>query len=417
MKPIQMLRPQTSQRPRFTSLPPLGLYIHLPWCVRRCPYCDFNAHVAPDVLPEKEFLQALQHDLEAALPDIWGRNVQSVFFGGGTPSLFSADFIHQVLSMVRAYLPLVPMAEVTLEANPGASEAERFKAYGQAGVNRLSIGAQSFNDEVLQRIGRIHTAQEARAAIEAAQQAVERINIDLMVALPGQTVEDCLQGVQTAIATGATHLSIYQLMIEPNTVFAKYPPKLPSDEDSAAMHDGIIEAVTGAGFEHYEVSAFAKAQQYGTHNYNYWSFGDYLGIGPGAHSKISFPDKILRMVRLSNPQSWLQAAQAGQGKQIAQRYGVTAKEVPFEFMLNVLRLREGVPSEYFPTRTGLSSQLISKQVQQAIDKGLLCDRIDRLQATDLGWRFLTDLQTLFLPDENSSTSTIGAIPTVRPRTE
>ncbi|HLR30477.1 MAG TPA: radical SAM family heme chaperone HemW [Paenalcaligenes sp.] len=400
MKSIQLLHPQSSQQPNFSVLPPLGLYIHLPWCVRRCPYCDFNAHVAPTVLPEKDFFRALQIDLEQALPDIWGRSVISVFFGGGTPSLMSAQFIDKVISMVRAYLSLAHGAEITLEANPGASEAERFADYAQAGVNRLSIGVQSFNDEVLEKIGRIHDSRQAQLAIDAAMKVVDRVNIDLMYALPGQSVADCLNGVQRAIDSGATHLSIYQLMLEPNTVFAKYPPELPLEEDSAAMHDEIIDRVTAAGFEHYEVSAFAKNKHYGTHNMNYWSFGDYLGIGPGAHSKISFPNGITRMVRTRNPQVWIEQALQGQGKQISERHEVKASELPFEFMLNVLRLKEGVPNEYFTARAGLGGQWISKPVQKAIDRGLMVDRFDRICATDLGWRFLTDLQTLFLTDDS-----------------
>lgn len=395
MKPIQVLHPSFSRSPRFATLPPLSIYIHLPWCVRRCPYCDFNAHVAPDNLPEQAFFEALKADLEQALPEIWGRTVQSVFFGGGTPSLMSAEFIHKVLSLVRAYVMLNPDAEITMEANPGASEAGRFAGYAQAGVNRLSIGVQSFDDAVLEKIGRIHDADQARQALRAALQAVERVNVDLMYALPGQSAEDCIRGVQEAIDSGATHLSIYHLMIEPNTVFAKYTPALPSEEEGALMHDQIIAAVRQAGFEHYEVSAFARQEHYGWHNINYWSFGDYLGIGPGAHSKISFPNRIERMVRLSNPGSWMAAVH--KGKHITERYEVTAKDIPFEFMLNALRLKKGVPFEYFSERTGFSSQLIHKTVQQAIDQGLMVDRLDKLQATEQGWRFLTDLQTLFLP--------------------
>jgi len=397
---VQIIRARRQDQPRFSTLPPLSLYIHLPWCVRRCPYCDFNAHVAPEILPEKAFLQALELDLERALPSIWGRTVQTIFFGGGTPSLMSADFIHKALSLVRALLPLTPGAEVTLEANPGASEAQRFHDYGQAGVTRLSIGVQSFNDQVLQAIGRIHDATQARQAIDAAIQAVEQVNMDLMYALPQQGIEDCLQGVQEAIDTGVNHLSIYHLMLEPNTVFAKYPPPLPSEEDSYLMHDRIIELVEAAGFEHYEVSAFAKQGFYGQHNLNYWTFGDYLGIGPGAHSKLSFPDKIVREVRLSNPYSWMAAASDRQKNPLAEQYTVPVPELPFEFMLNALRLKKGVPIEYFTGHTGLNQHMIAKPWRQAIEKGLMVDRLDRLQATELGWRFLTDLQSLFLNENN-----------------
>lgn len=395
---IQLVRLHKNEQPRFSILPPLSIYVHLPWCIRRCPYCDFNAHVAPSSIPEDNFFNALQADLEQALPHIWGRSVQSVFFGGGTPSLMSAEFIYRILSTIRAYVPLHPGAEITLEANPGASEAERFIEYGQAGVNRLSIGVQSFNDDLLKNIGRIHNADEALAAVQAAKKAVDSVNIDLMYALPNQEVTDCLEGVKKAIDTKVTHLSIYHLMLEPNTVFAKYPPELPSEEESHLMHDQIIETVQQAGFEHYEVSAFAKDKHYGQHNLNYWSFGDYLGIGPGAHSKISFPNKILRQARLSNPNSWMQAAKEKNGRHIANSSEIRSQELPFEFMLNALRLKKGVPFEYFTARTGVSSQLISKTVQSAIQKGLMYDRIDRLQATTLGWRFLTDLQMMFLSD-------------------
>lgn len=385
-----------TERPLLHLLPPLALYVHVPWCVRKCPYCDFNSHKTPEVLPEEAYLAALRADLEQALPLIWGRQVVSVFIGGGTPSLLSASAINEMLSMLRAYLPLQPTAEITLEANPGTAEAARFSAYGQSGITRISLGIQSFNDQALQSLGRIHDAAQAKAAIGFALDAVERVNLDVMYALPQQTVQEALFDIQMALSFDTSHLSLYHLTLEPNTVFAKYPPVLPSDDDSAEMQDALIQLTADHGYEHYEVSAYAKPGFQAEHNRNYWEFGDYLGIGPGAHSKLSFPDRIVRQSRVRNPQSWMDQAVLRNETHLAENRTVDAEDLPFEFMLNALRLRDGVPATYFEERTGQSLAVILPTIRKAIDKGLLDPHPSRIKASDLGWRFLTDLQELFL---------------------
>lgn len=385
-----------TERPLLRLLPPLALYVHVPWCVRKCPYCDFNSHKTPEVLPEEAYLAALRADLEQALPLIWGRQVVSVFIGGGTPSLLSASAINEMLSMLRAYLPLQPTAEITLEANPGTAEAARFSAYGQSGITRISLGIQSFNDQALQSLGRIHDAAQAKAAIGFALDAVERVNLDVMYALPQQTVQEALFDIQMALSFDTSHLSLYHLTLEPNTVFAKYPPVLPSDDDSAEMQDALIQLTADHGYEHYEVSAYAKPGFQAEHNRNYWEFGDYLGIGPGAHSKLSFPDRIVRQSRVRNPQSWMDQAVLRNETHLAENRTVDAEDLPFEFMLNALRLRDGVPATYFEERTGQSLAVILPTIRKAIDKGLLDPHPSRIKASDLGWRFLTDLQELFL---------------------
>lgn len=387
---------QGPTRALLSSLPPLALYIHVPWCVRKCPYCDFNSHQMPEILPEAAYLAALKADLEQALPLIWGRSVISVFIGGGTPSLLSAAAIDEMLSMLRAYLPLQPTAEITLEANPGTVEAGRFSAYSQSGINRISLGIQSFNDNALQALGRVHDAAQAKAAIGFALDAVERVNIDVMYALPHQTVEAALLDIKTALGFNTSHLSLYHLSLEPNTVFAKYPPTLPSDDESAVMQDALIELTAAHGYEHYEVSAYAKPGFQATHNRNYWEFGDYLGIGPGAHSKLSFHDRIIRQARLRNPQRWMDQAINNDGSHLAENYVVDAHDLPFEFMLNALRLREGVPATYFEERTGQTLMTVLPTIRQAIAKGLMDPHRSHIRASDLGWRFLTDLQEMFL---------------------
>jgi len=380
----------------LTSLPPLALYIHVPWCVRKCPYCDFNSHKTPQVLPEAQYLDALRADLEQALPLIWGRPIVSVFIGGGTPSLLSTGALTDMLSMVRAYLPLLPSAEITLEANPGTVEAQKFQGYSAAGVNRVSLGIQSFNDQALKALGRIHDSQQAKAAIGYALDAVERVNLDIMYALPQQSVANALSDIHTALSFDTKHLSLYHLTLEPNTVFAKYPPPLPTDDESALMQDAIIELTAEYGYEHYEVSAYAKPGFQAEHNRNYWEFGDYLGIGPGAHSKLSFPDRILRQSRTRNPENWMEQAVLRQGSHLAEHKLVDADDLPFEFMLNALRLRDGVPAEYFEERTGQALTKITPTIRKAIDKGLIDPHPSRIRTTDLGWRFLTDVQELFL---------------------
>ncbi|AUL15423.1 YggW family oxidoreductase [Bordetella bronchiseptica] len=380
----------------LTSLPPLSVYVHVPWCVRKCPYCDFNSHAAPGEIPERFYLDALRADLEQAVPEVWGRQVISVFIGGGTPSLLSAAGLDELLAMLRACLNLLPDAEITMEANPGTAEAGRFRDYAASGVTRLSLGIQSFDDAQLSKLGRIHDAAQARAAIAMAQQAVERVNLDLMFALPGQELEQCRADLRQALAFGTEHLSLYHLTLEPNTVFAKYPPELPDDDASAAMQDMVEETLAQAGLARYEVSAYARRGARCRHNLNYWEFGDYLGLGPGAHGKLSFHDRIERQARLRNPDSWMQRAMARDGSHVAESRVVGAGELPFEFMLNALRLKDGVAASSFGERTGLSLAAIAHQLEAATRRGLLDADPTRLRATALGWRFLNDLQEMFL---------------------
>ena len=381
----------------LTSLPPLSLYVHVPWCVRKCPYCDFNSHEAGGEIPEEQYLEALRADLEQALPSIWGRQVVSIFIGGGTPSLLSAAAVDQMLAMFRAYLNLWPQAEITMEANPGTVEAARFREYARSGINRFSLGIQSFDDAALRALGRIHDARQACAAIETAQNCVERVNLDIMFALPGQTMEECAADLRQAMSFQTEHLSLYHLTLEPNTVFAKFPPAVPDDDTSAAMQDQVAELAEQGGWERYEVSAYARKSGRCRHNLNYWEFGDYLGIGPGAHGKLSFHDRIIRQARLKNPKSWMEKAPLMNGSHLAEDRQVLPQELPFEFMLNALRLRQGVPSSSFTERTGLSLAAIMPAIDAAAAKGLLLGDPARLQASPLGWRFLNDLLAEFLP--------------------
>ncbi len=388
-----LLRPGTLQ----VLPPPLALYVHFPWCVRKCPYCDFNSHEPSggiDAIPERHYLEALCADLDAALPLIWGRKFVSVFIGGGTPSLLSAAGLERLLSDLRARLPLEAGCEITLEANPGTFEAARFAAFRSAGINRLSIGIQSFDDEQLQRLGRVHDRSQAVAAIETAARQFENFNLDLMYALPGQVFAAMQRDIETALALAPPHLSLYQLTIEPNTVFAKRPPRLPDDDTAAAMHEWIEERLARAGFVHYEVSAFARAGWQCRHNLNYWQFGDYLGIGAGAHSKISFPHRIIRQVRRRQPASYMEHALRGAA--LAESVEVSRADLAFEFMLNALRLRAGVPVRLFTDRTGLPVSCIEGALEKAEARGLLARDLDHIAPTALGQRFLTDLQSLFL---------------------
>ncbi len=381
---------------RLSALPPLSVYLHVPWCVRKCPYCDFNSHQSPEVLPEARYLDALQADLEQSLPKIWGRQVSTVFIGGGTPSLLSDRGVDRMLAMLRSHLNLWPDAEITLEANPGTAEAERFLAYAASGINRISLGVQSFDDRALHALGRIHDGAQARAAIEMAQRAVKRVNLDLMFALPGQTLAGSIEDTRIALSFGTEHLSMYQLTLEPNTVFAKYPPALPDDDLAAAMEENLEAMAAAAGLIRYEVSAFARPGAQSRHNKNYWEFGDYLGIGPGAHGKISFHDRIEREAHNRNPEAWMQSALKGDGSHISETRLLTPQDLPFEFMLNALRLRQGVPSTLYTDRTGLSLFSMAGALQKARQQGLLTADPARLQATAQGWRFLNELQTLFL---------------------
>jgi putative oxygen-independent coproporphyrinogen III oxidase len=396
--PLQPTLP-TSQALTFKALPPLSLYIHIPWCVKKCPYCDFNSHEARtgggvSAELEQQYVAALVRDLEMALPQIWGRKVYTVFFGGGTPSLLSGAAIAEILRNVRMLLPLDLNAEITLEANPGTVEAHKFAAFRDAGVNRLSMGIQSFNDAHLQALGRIHSADEARRAIYIAQDYFDNFNLDLMYALPNQTLEQALQDVRSALSFAPKHLSCYHLTLEPNTLFHRNPPSLPDDDASSDMQQGIENLLAENGFEHYETSAFAKPNHRSKHNLNYWKFGDYLGIGAGAHSKLSFPDKIIRQVRYKQPQAYMQ--QVSQGAPIQTETQVTRAEIPFEFMLNALRLNAGFDASLFAERTSLSLLAIQRELNEAEQRGLLFRDHQRIAPTAQGQRFLNDLLEIFL---------------------
>ncbi|MBI4807689.1 MAG: oxygen-independent coproporphyrinogen III oxidase-like protein [Nitrosomonadales bacterium] len=385
-----------SQAVNFQVPPPLSLYIHIPWCVRKCPYCDFNSHEARGAIPESEYVAALVRDLELALPQMWGRKFYSVFFGGGTPSLLSGESVAEILRQVRMLLPLDHNAEITLEANPGTVEAERFAAYRDAGVNRLSLGIQSFNDAHLQALGRIHTAEEAKRAIEIAQQHFDNINLDLMYALPLQSLEQALQDVQTALSFAPQHLSCYHLTLEPNTLFAHRPPSLPDDDTSSEMQQRIEELLAAHDYVHYETSAFAQSKKQSRHNLNYWQFGDYLGIGAGAHSKLSFHDKVLRQARYKQPQAYLDAVM--QGTPVQEEREVTPADLAFEFMMNALRLNAGFDSALFQERTGLPLLVIRSELEEAEKRGLLVRERQCIAPTEMGQRFLNDLLEIFLND-------------------
>ena len=391
------MRPGTLQ---LAALPPLSLYIHLPWCLRKCPYCDFNSHelrpadsVAGE-LPEQRYINALMADLESAVPLVWGRTVHSIFIGGGTPSLFSPQAIDQLLSGVRARLRLESDCEITLEANPGTFEKDRFRAFRSAGVTRLSIGVQSFNDAHLKTLGRVHNGAQAIAAVEEAAQAFDTFNLDIMYALPGQTLSNMEQDMQTAIALQPPHISIYHLTIEPNTYFSKFPPAIPEDDIAYEMLDRITEMTTAAGMARYEISAYAKPGHGCFHNTNYWQFGDYLGIGAGAHSKLSFPHRVVRQVRWREPKLYMDNALAGNA--LSQDEDVKRADLPFEYMLNALRLRDGFLLQDFVARTGLPLTSIEPGLQQAEEKGLITRDMVRVRPTERGFDFLSDLQGLFL---------------------
>jgi oxygen-independent coproporphyrinogen-3 oxidase len=385
----------------LAALPPLALYVHLPWCLKKCPYCDFNSHewrgsAAGRELPEARYLEALRADLEASLPFVWGRRIHSIFIGGGTPSLFAPEAIDRLLADVRARVPLEPGCEITLEANPGTFERDRFRGYRAAGVTRLSVGVQSFDDAKLAALGRVHDAAQARAAVEEARAAFETFNIDLMYALPGQTLEDFDADLAAALAFEPPHLSVYHLTLEPNTLFASRPPELPPDDVAFEMLDRITQRSAAAGFDRYEVSAYARPGHRCLHNLNYWQFGDYLGIGAGAHSKLSFAHRVVRQTRFRDPARYMAAAGAGA---IAQDHEVTRDELPFEFMLNALRLREGFELARFVERTGLSLGAIERPLAEAERKGLVGRDLQRVWPTPLGFDFLNDLQALFLAEQ------------------
>ena len=398
----------------LTSLPPLSLYIHLPWCLKKCSYCDFNSHafnpeapnpetsnpntpIAQSELPEARYIDALINDLEASLPLIWGRSIHTVFMGGGTPSLFSPKSIERLISGIRSRLVLLPGCEITLEANPGTFERDRFKAFKDAGVTRLSLGVQSFNDDALKALGRVHDSEQAKAAATEASQVFETFNLDLMYALPNQSLEDLTIDLKTALSFNPSHLSIYHLTLEPNTLFAKYPPKdLPSEDTAYEMLDVITDFAKASGLQRYEVSAFAKPGHRCQHNLNYWQFGDYLGIGAGAHSKLSFAHRIIRQIRHREPLLYMDKALSNAAA-VAKTEEVSRKELPFEFMLNLTRLKEGFNLDLFMERTGMPLSAVQVALEEAVSKGLLERDMMHVSPTVKGFDFLSDLQSLFLP--------------------
>jgi oxygen-independent coproporphyrinogen-3 oxidase len=400
--------PATNRTVALSQLPPLSLYVHIPWCVRKCPYCDFNSHElkglkAPDraLLTlesklERRYIEALIADLERALPQVWGRAVHSVFFGGGTPSLLSARGLDDLLSATRARLPISPDAEITLEANPGTFEAGKFSEFRSLGINRLSIGIQSFNPAHLSALGRIHDEAQARAAIEMARSSFDNINLDLMYALPGQSVAQAVHDIDTAISYLPAHISAYHLTIEPNTLFYRHPPQLPEDDAAADMQQAIETRLAASGYRHYETSAFAQAGREAKHNLNYWTFGDYLGIGAGAHGKLSFADRILRQMRYKQPREYMEKAEAGAALQ--QEQPVASGDLPFEFMMNALRLTKGFDLSLYTLRTGLPFHTLREDLQEAESRGLIERDHLRLWPTAKGQRFLNDLLQIFLRD-------------------
>ena len=381
---------------RLAALPPLSLYVHIPWCVRKCPYCDFNSHESRGPLPEARYVNALIADLEAALPLVWGRRVHTVFFGGGTPSLLSSAALDAILSAVRALVPLTPDAEITLEANPGTFEAAKFSAFRKLGVNRLSIGVQSFNPAHLKALGRIHDDLEALRAIEIARSEFDNFNLDLMYALPGQSLSEALADIHTAVEYAPRHISAYHLTLEPNTLFHRSPPQLPDDDAAAEMQVGIESALARAGYRQYETSAFCMPGRQAKHNLNYWQFGDYLGIGAGAHSKISSHERIVRQIRHKHPQAYL--AKVSEGNAVMESHEVASHDLGFEFMMNALRLSDGFPLRLFEERTGLPLALLQKELQIAEARGLITRDHLRIAPSELGRRFLNDLLQLFLRD-------------------
>lgn len=382
---------------KLTALPPLSLYVHIPWCVQKCPYCDFNSHgIRNGSWDEQAYVDALLLDLQYELPFVWGRMVETIFIGGGTPSLFSAQSIDRLLGGIRSLVKLAPEAEITLEANPGTFEREKFAGFRDAGVTRLSIGVQSFHDDALSRLGRIHNGDEAKRAIEHALTLFPKVNADLMYALPAQTVEAAQQDVQAAVALGLTHISAYHLTMEPNTPFGHRPPQgLPEDDVAQDIEDAVHETLLSAGFEHYETSAFARGGQYCRHNLNYWQFGDYIGIGAGAHGKISSHRHIERTVRKRHPNDYLQTI-FRQPEEAVSRQIVRQDELAFEFMMNALRLHQGVPSAWLEERTGVPLAAVARQLGEAQQLGLLDTDPQFLKPTEKGQRYLNNLLQCFL---------------------
>jgi len=399
---------------KLAELPPLSLYIHIPWCLRKCPYCDFNSHEMKGEVPEADYVDCVVADLEATLPRVWGRRIGTIFIGGGTPSLFSPKQIDRLLTAVRTRIGVDPEAEITMEANPGTFERDRFQGYRDAGVNRLSIGVQSFDDARLAAIGRVHGADEARAALEAAVAIFPAVNADLMYALPQQDLEGALRDVREAIALGAPHISAYHLTLEPDTHFHRFPPKLPDEDLAADMQDAIERELAAAGFEHYETSAFARPGRRARHNLNYWTFGDYIGLGAGAHAKISFRDRITREQRIRKPVTYMRAAMESNALDAA--HDVEEAELPFEFMLNALRLVDGFPLDLFTQRTGLPVTMITAELDRAQKEGLVERDHAHVRPTARGRRFLNELMQRFLPTRTPRGRTIPISCTCSPGT-
>lgn len=396
MKDIQhYMRAGTLQ---LAALPPLSLYVHLPWCIKKCPYCDFNSHeINSAAMPEQRYIDALVADLEASLPLVWGRSVHSIFIGGGTPSLFSPAAIDRLLAALRARLRVDADCEITLEANPGTFEKDRFKAFRQAGVTRLSVGVQSFDDQHLKALGRVHDRAQALAAVEEAASSFSTFNLDLMYALPGQTMAMLEKDIRQALRMNPPHISIYHLTIEPNTFFAKFPPLIPEDDDAYDMLDRITELTSEAGLERYEVSAYAKPGHRCFHNLNYWQFGDYLGIGAGAHSKVSFAHRVVRQVRWREPALYMEKALGG--NPVTKESELDRADLPFEFMLNALRLRAGFKLQDFTEKTGMPVTALQPGLEEAERRGLIERDHATVRPTVRGFDFLNDLQMLFLPNK------------------
>jgi len=382
----------------FLSNPPLSLYVHMPWCVRKCPYCDFNSHALKDELPAADYIRALIADLESDLPLVWGRAVNSIYFGGGTPSLFAAGLIDQFLSAVRARLDLHPAAEITLEANPGTIEHDSFSAYAQAGINRVSLGVQSFDDDTLKRLGRIHACGEVESCLRSLPESgIDNFNIDLMYALPGQGAGQAAHDMERAIAAGAAHISYYQLTLEPNTAFAATPPVLPGEDTAWQIQQTGLDMLQAAGYRQYEISAFARDGRQCRHNMNYWTYGDFLAIGAGAHGKITTmaDGRVTRYAKHRHPKQYMQGL--NNGNWLAESRTLAEDDLVFEFFLNQLRLKQGFSMDNFVARTGLPWRTVEPRVRQAVDKGLLKVRGGQVTATRLGWKFVNDIQQMFLP--------------------
>ena len=385
----------------FTSLPPLALYIHFPWCVQKCPYCDFNSHELKKELDEKKYIDALINDLEQELPLFWGRSISSIFMGGGTPSLFSPESIEQLISALRARLTFAPDIEITMEANPGTVELGKFKEFSSAGINRLSIGIQSFSDDKLKKLGRIHGRKEAIRAAELAHDAgFNSFNLDLMYGLPDQSLAQAIEDIETAIALEPKHLSHYQLTIEPNTFFHHQPPPTPDDDKLWEMQEACQVSLAKKDYVQYEISAYAKEGYQCQHNLNYWQFGDYLGIGAGAHGKLTnAPEqKISRSWKVKQPQDYIDKSDSE--KRIAGQKILTRDDAAFEFMMNALRLNNGFETEIFQQHVGLPISVVEKALKQAEEKGLISWDLKRIKPTDTGRQYLNNLLELFMPNSD-----------------